>query len=66
MIIYVTTMYRYGNRESHSYVQHAGTDKKEALQAGIDENYSRGRKYELEVTSFENGKRRIVYKLKED
>ena len=52
--IYVTIMYRFGNRETHSYVIHAGTDKQDAYQAGVDENDYRGCKYEFEVVSFEN------------
>ena len=64
MKIYVTTMYRYGDRESHSYVIHAGTDKMEAWQEGVDENDYRGCKYEFEVVSFEFGVKKVEYKLK--
>ena len=61
MKIYVTTMYRYGNRESHSYVVHAGTDKHDAWQAGVDEkNFSYG-EYDFEVVSFDFGE--IEYPL---
>lgn len=32
--IYITTMYRYANRESHSYVTYAGFSRETAIQRG--------------------------------
>ena len=53
--IYVTTMYRYGSKEGHSYVRYAGFSKAGAVKAGKDEYERRGHKYEYEVVEFTPG-----------
>ena len=53
--IYVTTMYRYGSHEMHSYVIYAGFSKKAAVKAGLDEKDWRGGKYDHEVLEFAPG-----------
>lgn len=50
--VYVTTMYRYGNREKHSYVLGVWSDQDTALRAGNTEALWRGDKYEPEVTEW--------------
>lgn len=47
--IYVTTMYRWGNRECDSYVVYAGFNKEKAIYIGNTESSYRGGKYEPEV-----------------
>ena len=50
--IYITTMYRYANRESHSYVTYAGFSRETAIQRGWGNKGYRGGKYYPEVVSF--------------
>jgi hypothetical protein len=50
--VYVTTMYRFGNRESHSYVLGVWSDKHYALEMGNVEELWRGGKYLPEVTEW--------------
>ena len=50
--IYVVTMYRWGNRENHSYVTWAGTSRKRAFKESDDEEMERGGKYEAEIVEF--------------
>ena len=65
--IFITTMYRWGNRENHSYIVYAGQDKEYAIKAGIDEKEFRGGKYEPEVILFVPGKENeVIYKLNSD
>ena len=53
--IYVTTMYRWGDREAHSYVLYAGFSKHAAIKAGADERTDRGNKYIPGVDEFTPG-----------
>ena len=53
--IYVTTMYRWGDREAHSYVLYAGFSKHAAIKAGADERIDRGDKYIPGVDEFTPG-----------
>ena len=53
--IYVTTMYRWGDREAHSYVLYAGFSKHVATKAGEDEREYRGGKYIPGVDEFTPG-----------
>ena len=53
--IYVTTMYRWGDREAHSYVLYAGFSKHEAIKVGADEREYRGNKYIPGVDEFTPG-----------
>ena len=60
-MIYVVTMYRWGDRECHSYVTWAGRSKSAALKAADAEEEYRGGKYNAEVLEFgEDGKERRV------
>ena len=52
MIVYVVTMYRYGNRERHSYVCGVFTDNDEAKKWAEAEMIFRGNKYVPEITCF--------------
>jgi hypothetical protein len=61
-------MYRYGDRESHSYIAYAGFNKHLAIVNGEDQKDYRGNKYDFEVVSFIPdvlGSRKTVYKLDE-
>ncbi len=63
--IYVTTMYRFGNREHHSYVHFAGFDKDKAKEEGEKEKKHRGNKYDFEIVEFTPDKsdsRKIIKK----
>ena len=51
MLIYVVTAYRFGDRESHSYVVGAFDDQENALKQAKLEREWRGGKYECEVRS---------------
>lgn len=50
MIVYVVTMYRYGDHEKHSYVYGVFSDEDLAQRSGYDEEFVRGGKYKAEVT----------------
>jgi hypothetical protein len=52
MSVFVTTMYRYGDREKHSYVLGVWSSSEVAMQAGQTEALWRGGKYEPEVTEW--------------
>ena len=52
MSVFVTTMYRYGDREKHSYVLGVWSSREIAMQAGKIEALWRGGKYEPEVTEW--------------
>ena len=64
-MIYVVTMYRWGDRECHSYVTWAGRSKAAAKIAATEEEEYRGGKYNAEVLEFgEDGKeQRVVVPL---
>ena len=47
--LYVVTMYRWGDKECHSYLWGVFTDKDKAIEEGYEEMRSRGNKYEPEV-----------------
>lgn len=53
MKVYVVTMYRWGDRENHSYVLGVWDDKDVAIEKGKEEISYRGGKYEPEVISIE-------------
>ena len=53
MKVYVTTMYRWGIRENHSYVLGVFQKAIDAKIAGDDEHQYRGGKYEYEVLETE-------------
>ena len=52
MSVFVTTMYRYGNHEKHSYVLGVWSSEGAALRAGKIEERWRGDKYKPEVTEW--------------
>ena len=45
-------MYRWGDKENHSYVNYAGFSKAKAIKNGENEFEYRGHKYESEVIEF--------------
>ena len=51
MLIYVVTAYRFGDRESHSYVVGAFDNEEESLKQAKLEREWRGGKYQCEVRS---------------
>ena len=53
MQVFVCTMYRFGDRERHSYVVGVYTSIDHAKLAGACEKSWRGGKYEYEVRDFE-------------
>ena len=53
MSVFVTTMYRYGNRELHSYVLGVWSTLEIAMQAGETEALRRGGNYEPQITEWE-------------
>lgn len=66
--VYVVTMYRWGDRENHSYVLGVYTTKGEAVRAGEREReYRGGNKYYPECLEFDlnssNGQVRVVVSL---
>ena len=48
-LVYVVTMYRWGNRENHSYVVGVYSSNESAIEAAKCEANSRGGKYEAEI-----------------
>jgi hypothetical protein len=52
MKVFVTTMYRYGDKDSHSYVLGVWSNEKLAWAAGNTESFWRGGKYMPEVTEW--------------
>lgn len=59
--IYVTTMYRWGDKELHSYIVYAGISKLSAINKGNKERLNRGGKYEPEVVECINSKINIIF-----
>lgn len=56
MKVYVVTMYRWGNRERHSYVHGVYQSKETAVNKGEEEQVNRGHnKYLPEVLEFDLG-----------
>lgn len=53
MILYIVTMRRWGDDESHNYVLGAFSDQEKALEAGDIERTYRGCKYEPKITECE-------------
>ena len=53
MIVYVVTMYRFGNREKHSYPLGVFSNYDFARRFGQDEEYTRGGKYKPDITTWE-------------
>lgn len=51
--IYITTMYRWGDTEKHSYVLFAGFSKHKAITCGNTEKIDRGYKYMPQVLEFD-------------
>ena len=49
MHIYVITMYRFGNRNKHSYVLGVYSSKKKAIKYARIEEADRGEKYKAEI-----------------
>lgn len=49
--VFIVTAYRYGDKESHSYVVGAFNNKEEAIKQSNIEREWRGGKYECEVKS---------------
>jgi len=63
-VIYVVTMYRWGDREKHSYVAWAGRSMKKAIYRAVDEENERGGKYEAEVVAFSRlGNRKVIREM---
>ena len=62
-------MYRFGEKENHSYVKYAGFSKSKAIQAGKAEQDYRGQKYSPEVVEFisdDSKNTKIVLKLNQE
>lgn len=51
-IVYVVTMYRFGDREKHSYVTGVYSKKQGAINAGEMEEVIRGGKYKPDITEW--------------
>ena len=51
--IYVTTMFRWGEYDNHSYIVYVGNSKSKALSHGAEEENQRGNKYSHQVLEFE-------------
>ncbi len=58
-IAYIVTMYRYGDREKHSYVLGAFSTENDARECGEKEKDYRGGKYEPEIIKFYVDSQRI-------
>lgn len=50
--LFVVTMYRWGERENHSYVLGVFDDKEKADSAGTNESEQRDGKYDMEIIRF--------------
>jgi len=57
--IFVTTMYKSGDRNSYSYVIFAGNIKEDAIKAGKSEKKNRSGNYDYEVVELLSGVLRI-------
>lgn len=65
---YITTMYRWGAHENHSYVIGVWSKKAKAIDEGVKESEDRGGKYNPEVREFDLNEKaagKVVYKLEE-
>lgn len=51
--IYVVTMYRWGDREKHSYVLGVYTKERIAREKAAEEEFERGGKYDAHILRFE-------------
>ena len=58
-LVYIVTMYRYGDREKHSYVLGAFSTENDARECGEKEKDYRGGKYEPEIIKFYVDSQRI-------
>ncbi len=68
MKVYVVTVYRYGNKEGHSYVVGVYSEQWKALIAAQKEQDYRGGKYDYEVIQVEidvDKQRKIIFPMKE-
>ena len=62
-MLYIVTMYRWGDRDNHSYVHWAGRRIGRAVEVAAEEEEYRGGKYVAEVVGFdEDGKKVVVAK----
>lgn len=53
-LVYVVTMYKFGDRENHSYVLGIYSKKEKAISEGFDEKeYRGGNKYYPEILEFD-------------
>ena len=57
--IYVTTMYKSGDRNSYSYVVFAGNREEEAIKSGESEKKNRSGNYDYEVVELLSGVLRV-------
>ena len=53
MKVYVVTMYRWGNKEDHSYIIGVFSDWDKAFKYGVLEEQWRGGKYDFDIESKE-------------
>lgn len=60
--VYVVTMYRYSNRDTHSYVLGVYSTEKKAIDNGLTEEAHQAGKYKCEVIEFEVDNECIDYK----
>ena len=61
--IYITSMHRWGDSDSHTYIIFAGLSKHKAIQNGEEEADARGGKYEYEIIEFtpdEIGTKKVI------
>ncbi|MCP3966239.1 MAG: hypothetical protein GY750_06470 [Lentisphaerae bacterium] len=69
MKIYVTQMFRNGQKNKHSYVIFAGDDKVLAILAGISESDKRSGKYSAEVFELNSniaGSKQLLFRCNRD
>lgn len=57
--IYVTTMYKAGDRNCYSYVAFAASSKEEVIEAGESEKKNRSHNYDYEVVELKSGVLRV-------
>lgn len=62
--VYIVTMYRWGEREAHSYVLGGYSNPDKAIEYGLTEESDRGRKYTCEVLEIEIDNISIDYRPK--
>jgi len=63
--IYVVTMYKFGERNNHSYVLAATLKKHKAIMMAEKEEQNSDEKYKAEIIEFVGDSGKVIYELKQ-